>query len=170
MYFRIRSLWLWTTHTHLIGLLTPFDLFGGLLRMPRMSNCYLQTPRILRMFFTEKSRSKAIFTIKRKHVSLHFQVENFHLCHICVIWAILVEITQKLTRFLLKIVSNGENCRSMISRFTQMERIEITFTLKSQKFGHHLSLNVYYISITFPCVSLIIRGTHPLSRLSELSY
>ena len=49
MYFRTSSLMLRPTHTHLIGLLTPFDLFGGLLRMLGMSNCYLQTPRILWM-------------------------------------------------------------------------------------------------------------------------
>ena len=83
---------------------------------------------------------KAIFNISKSHVSLPFYVVNSSSHPIHVNSAIVLEIMLKLASFSSKITINGQNCHWRISRFIQMLRSEIIFTLDSRNFGHNSSL------------------------------
>ena len=62
-------------------------------------------------------------------------ISCYHVSHwILVILAISSEITQNVPVFHSKSREMGENCFSWSSRFTQMVKSEITFTLNSRKF------------------------------------
>ena len=65
------------------------------------------------------------------HIALQFHVVNSGSCPFQVNSAISREVALKLTSLSLKIMIN---CHSWISRFTQVERKEITLTLNLRKF------------------------------------
>ena len=84
--------------------------------------------------YTENSRMKAILIISQNHFLLQFRVVNSYSNWIHIFPANPYELTPKLAIFSLKIMNNGENCLSLIWRFTQMVKSKITFMLNSQKF------------------------------------
>ena len=93
--------------------------------------------------FTENVRSKKIFSISLNYFSLWLHVVNSHLCPIHVISSISYEITQKLTSFSHIITINGKNCHLRMSRITQMERSEITFTIHV-KTSRHITTSLIF--------------------------
>ena len=70
----------------------------------------------------------------KRHVSLQYYVVNSSFCPIHVISGISREIMLKLTSFAHKILKNEENRHSLILRFSQLVRNEISFKLNSRKF------------------------------------
>ena len=90
-----------------------------------------------------------MFSISQNHVLFQFQIVKSCSCPIPLILAFSHKIWQTFANISLKITKNRENCHSVISRFLQMVRSEIIFTLDSRKFCSRPITNYNVYTDTF---------------------